>query len=302
MFVRQKHREELFPPLAPPTPASLAQAALFVVLSSVSTSTASTSGSGIATPWTSLPFGRLGKEAPVLEFLFDHEAVPAIRGEEAAVTSKSVVLVTPHRPISNTPTSTPTMASPSQEASDVHEVSYDVVIKTTMLADDRTSEHFYTGVRARLDGGPNGNCNLIVMNLGDERLQGTVVRQAAPNPRIPPTTSNAERLHVFSAGTRTTLVRPPPSWQLALSSDVLNATRGKGGVRAPMPSVVVDVKVAVGEDVKKGQAVVILESMKTETVLRAERDGKVKAISCRKGEMVEEGRELVLFEEGKEDS
>jgi len=66
-----------------------------------------------------------------------------------------------------------------------------------------------------------------------------------------------------------------------------------------MPSVVVDVKVQVGDAVVKGQAVVILESMKTETVLRAERDGIVKAVACHNGDMVEEGRELVLFEEAR---
>lgn len=63
-----------------------------------------------------------------------------------------------------------------------------------------------------------------------------------------------------------------------------------------MPSVVVEVKVQVGEKVEKGQAVVILESMKTETVMRAEVDGVVKAVGCKKGEMVEEGRELVDIE------
>jgi len=64
-----------------------------------------------------------------------------------------------------------------------------------------------------------------------------------------------------------------------------------------MPSVVVDIRVQVGDEVKQGQAVIILESMKTETVLRAEREGKVRSIACSKGEMVEEGRELVIFED-----
>ena len=64
-----------------------------------------------------------------------------------------------------------------------------------------------------------------------------------------------------------------------------------------MPSVVVEVKVKVGERVEVGQAVVVLESMKTETVLRAQVAGVVKAVGCSAGEMVEEGRELVDVEE-----
>lgn len=69
-----------------------------------------------------------------------------------------------------------------------------------------------------------------------------------------------------------------------------------------MPSVVVEVRVSEGDRVEKGQPVVILESMKTETVLRAPADGVVKSIGCTKGEMVEEGRELVDIEEEVRDS
>lgn len=63
-----------------------------------------------------------------------------------------------------------------------------------------------------------------------------------------------------------------------------------------MPSLVVDVKVHLGDKVEIGQAIVVLESMKTETVLRADGAGTVKSLSCRKGEMVEEGKELVEIE------
>jgi 3-methylcrotonyl-CoA carboxylase alpha subunit len=103
-----------------------------------------------------------------------------------------------------------------------------------------------------------------------------------------------ERLHVFFDGKKSTLVLPTPKWLLSLGGDVLGA--GKGALKAPMPSLVVEVKVSVGDRVEKGQAVVVLESMKTETVLRAEVDGVVRAVGCANGEMVEEGRELVSVE------
>jgi 3-methylcrotonyl-CoA carboxylase alpha subunit len=63
-----------------------------------------------------------------------------------------------------------------------------------------------------------------------------------------------------------------------------------------MPSLIVEVRVQVGDKVKKGQAVVVLESMKTEMVLRADHDGVVTVVGCKKGEMVEEGRELIGLE------
>ena len=82
---------------------------------------------------------------------------------------------------------------------------------------------------------------------------------------------------------------------MSLGGDVLAA--GKGVLKAPMPSLVVDVPVAVGDRVEKGQAIVVLESMKTETVLRSDIAGVVKLVGCKKGEMVQEGTELVTIEE-----
>ncbi|KAG9310453.1 carbamoyl-phosphate synthase L chain [Chiua virens] len=125
----------------------------------------------------------------------------------------------------------------------------------------------------------------------------TIISQSPP-PAVPVSTSpnSMERLHLFSAdGTKTTLTLPPPAWLLSLDGDVLGAH--KGALRAPMPSLVVEVRVSPGQRVDKGQPVVVLESMKTETVLRAEVAGVVKAVGCTKGEMVEEGRELVDIEE-----
>ncbi|KAH7916379.1 carbamoyl-phosphate synthase L chain, ATP binding domain-containing protein [Hygrophoropsis aurantiaca] len=127
-------------------------------------------------------------------------------------------------------------------------------------------------------------------------LETTIVSQP-PLPAVPASTStnSMERLHIFSGGQKTTLAIPSPKWLLSLGGDVLSAS--KGALKAPMPSLVVEVRVSVGDRVEKGQAVVILESMKTETVLRADTAGVVKTVGCKKGEMVEEGRELVNIEE-----
>ena len=113
--------------------------------------------------------------------------------------------------------------------------------------------------------------------------------------------AGVERLHIFSGAHAVTVLLRPPAWA---AEEALSAagglTAGRGALRAPMPSLVVEVRVAVGDRVEKGQAVVVLESMKTETVLRAAVDGVVKAVGCAKGEMVEEGRELVIIEESEE--
>lgn len=105
-----------------------------------------------------------------------------------------------------------------------------------------------------------------------------------------------ECLHIFSDHHRYTLILPTPTWLLSLGSDILSHSKDLGTLRAPMPSLVVDVKVKPGERVEKGQVAVVLESMKTETVVRVEVGGVVSAVGCAKGEMVEEGKELVRIE------
>ncbi len=68
------------------------------------------------------------------------------------------------------------------------------------------------------------------------------------------------------------------------------------GMEAPMPGRVVRVAVAVGDVVKKGQTVVTLEAMKMEHALKAPRDGVVREVGCREGELVQAGVALVVLE------
>lgn len=70
-----------------------------------------------------------------------------------------------------------------------------------------------------------------------------------------------------------------------------------GGLEAPMPGVVTRVHVSAGDTVKQGQPLVAIEAMKMEHVLRAPRDGRVRAVAARPGEMVNGGATLVELEE-----
>ena len=67
-------------------------------------------------------------------------------------------------------------------------------------------------------------------------------------------------------------------------------------IKTPLPGVIIDVKVAVGDVVKKGQTVVVLEAMKMENNINADRDGKVVAIQVAKGDTVADGAVLVVLE------
>ena len=61
------------------------------------------------------------------------------------------------------------------------------------------------------------------------------------------------------------------------------ADSGKA-VRCPMPGLVVSISVNEGQEVKAGETLAVVEAMKMENVLRAERDGVVKAIRAKPGD------------------
>ncbi|MFC5708238.1 acetyl/propionyl/methylcrotonyl-CoA carboxylase subunit alpha [Aeromonas eucrenophila] len=67
------------------------------------------------------------------------------------------------------------------------------------------------------------------------------------------------------------------------------------GALAPMHGIVVALLVEVGQPVSKGQALLVLEAMKMEHSLKAERDGIVDSLSCKVGEQVSQGSVLVHF-------
>ena len=71
---------------------------------------------------------------------------------------------------------------------------------------------------------------------------------------------------------------------------------GKSGVKSPLPGVILDIKVNVGDTVKRGQTIIILEAMKMENNINADKDGKVTAINVNKGDSVLEGNDLVIIE------
>ena len=71
------------------------------------------------------------------------------------------------------------------------------------------------------------------------------------------------------------------------------AETGEFHLRAPMPGLVVAVPVTEGQVVKRGQVILILESMKMQNELKAPRDGTIGRIRVRPGESVEQKQTLL---------
>ena len=72
-------------------------------------------------------------------------------------------------------------------------------------------------------------------------------------------------------------------------------TAGSVKINAPMPGKIVDVKVKVGDAVKKGQTVLVLEAMKMENDIVAPEDGTVASINATVGSAVEAGETIATL-------
>ena len=67
-------------------------------------------------------------------------------------------------------------------------------------------------------------------------------------------------------------------------------------ITAPMPGLLLSIEVEVGAEIKKGEALVILEAMKMENVIKSPSDGIIKKITVTEGEAVEKGALLIVLE------
>ncbi len=74
------------------------------------------------------------------------------------------------------------------------------------------------------------------------------------------------------------------------------ATGAGAAINAPMPGTILDVKVSVGDQVKKGQVLMILEAMKMENEIMAPADGTVTSVGVTKGTAVESGTALCTIQ------
>ncbi|MCC7333166.1 MAG: acetyl-CoA carboxylase biotin carboxyl carrier protein subunit [Flavobacteriales bacterium] len=80
----------------------------------------------------------------------------------------------------------------------------------------------------------------------------------------------------------------------SLGLDSMAATKVLN-VKAPMPGLVINIAVEVGQTVQKGDTLLILEAMKMENVIKSPTDGVIKSIVIKKGDAVEKNQVLINF-------
>lgn len=99
-----------------------------------------------------------------------------------------------------------------------------------------------------------------------------------------------------AAPTQRTTAAPKP--KAAVATQKASAPTGAAGtvkVTAPMPGKIIAAKVNVGQTVKKGEVVIILEAMKMENEIVAPQDGTVVTVDVSAGSAVEAGDVLVTM-------
>jgi acetyl/propionyl-CoA carboxylase alpha subunit len=97
---------------------------------------------------------------------------------------------------------------------------------------------------------------------------------------------DGEAVHLFWEGVVYRLDEESEGGRKAARADL-------GALEAPMPGRVIAVRVAPGQRVDRGQELLVVEAMKMENALRAPRDGIVRAVHAKAGDMVAPGVALV---------
>ncbi|KAI0376113.1 carbamoyl-phosphate synthase L chain, ATP binding domain-containing protein [Hypomontagnella monticulosa] len=115
------------------------------------------------------------------------------------------------------------------------------------------------------------------------RIETTVVQD--PN--------NDNKITIFQHGAKTELSLVSPTWY----EKALGLKDVAASVAAPMPCKILKNEVKEGDRVAKGAPLVVIESMKMETVIRSPQDGVIKKLAHKEGDKCKAGTVLVVFEE-----
>lgn len=91
---------------------------------------------------------------------------------------------------------------------------------------------------------------------------------------------------------------PPASRRPAPSASGPAKGGGAGALNAPMPGVILDVSVATGDTVERGQPIAVLEAMKMKNSIKSPRAGTIAEVCVAVGQAVGHGDPIVRFREG----
>jgi biotin carboxyl carrier protein len=121
--------------------------------------------------------------------------------------------------------------------------------------------------------------NIATLTVNGEQYTVEMEKQAEPEKPKPVVRKAAETAESSEGG----------------SSSAAASSAGTA-IKAPLPGVITDIPVEVGQEVQAGETVIVLEAMKMANALQAEKAGKVSAIVVKVGQSVMEDEPLVYIE------
>lgn len=93
----------------------------------------------------------------------------------------------------------------------------------------------------------------------------------------------------------TVRVQDERAYRLAKARGTIQSATGEATIKSPMPGIIIATPVAEGDEVRKGDKIIILESMKMENELKAPRDGVMLVVAVEPGTSVEKGQILAVI-------
>lgn len=105
-----------------------------------------------------------------------------------------------------------------------------------------------------------------------------------------------ERMYAVVAAGVTWVFHEGHVYRLEDDGGARRAHQTHGSLSSPMPATVISVNVAPGDQVAAGQTLIVLEAMKMELPVRAPGEGRVRAVHCRTGDLVQPDVSLIDFE------
>lgn len=131
----------------------------------------------------------------------------------------------------------------------------------------------------------NGNVYKVVINriedtIADVEVNGTPYKVEMNKP----TTKQVVTINRPAQTTVAPVARPQ------------QPASGSSGLKSPLPGVILEILCKPGDAVKRGQKLIVLEAMKMENAINADRDGVVKELKVNKGDSVLEGADLLIIE------
>jgi biotin carboxyl carrier protein len=142
----------------------------------------------------------------------------------------------------------------------------------------------------------NGNkADIDIIKIGEDKYH-LIINNQSVEIELSSRDYTSKNLHVIVDGIKTTVGVETPLDALlkSMGMDKMLGTK-LNQVKAPMPGMVLRIIAQSGQDVKKGDALLVLEAMKMENIIKSPIDGTIKSIDVTERNAVEKNQTLISF-------